>query len=489
MVVREAAAGSEQAGSGLSRRCVHRLDVAGRYEVGSLIRSDGRCCTHHAHDTLLRRGVSVTLATPETGIPIPRTLPLPSSARNGHGPGLGEIFDGGDDHGTLYLVIQAPAARTLAEELGCHRFTADEVRDLGAGIARALLPAHRRGCTHGALEADTVGLGGDRVTVAGLGVGEWLARWAQLEGSPRYPAPEQLSDREISPATDVFALGALLAEAAEPLRCEDPLAVLLGEMCADDPAGRPTTEEVIRLLTTREPAPPPPAARVALGPRPGPGRAAASGRAAAALGGLAVAAAVALAVVMLGAPGALSPARGATLSALSAAPVLAAPRPLPGPPHAAEPVGASPGPGAVVAAADPAALTSRVLLAGTDDEPTNTAIARFRGATSGAEQSPTTSYSARHEHSSALERPAGYVRDSAAATAPRVSASPGPRCRPPRRGRRGSSVPRSPPPRGCRHLPVPGCRPSRRSSRGSTALRRPIRHDERPERLDRAPIS
>ncbi|MCD2195563.1 hypothetical protein LQ327_19520 [Actinomycetospora endophytica] len=272
----------------------------------------------------------MTLATPQHGIAIPTTLPLPTSAQHGHGPGLGEIYDGGDDHGTLYLITQPPEAGTLADELDRHHLSADEVRELGAGIARALLPAHRRGWTHGALEADTVVLGPERVTVAGLGVGEWLAHWAQVEDHPRHPAPEQLAEREISPATDVFALGELLAEAAEPLPRSDPLVALLRRMRADDPADRPSTEEVLRLLgaPTNPPSPAPTGQRVVVLRRPR-----ATERAAptiAALGGLAVAAALALGTFLVHPSDAApeSVAGGATVATSSADPDLPGPLPL-----------------------------------------------------------------------------------------------------------------------------------------------------------------
>lgn len=327
---------SERPGAPGRQQCEHGVDLAGRYRVGSLVRTDGRCCVHEGRDVLLQRRVSVTLATPERGIPVPTTLALPTSARHGHGPGLHEIYDGGDDHGTLYLVTQALEGATLADELNRHHLTADEVRDLGAGIARALLPAHRRGWAHGALEADTVGLGPDRVTVAGLGVGEWLAHWAQVEDRPRYPAPEQLAAGEISPATDVFALGALLTEAAEPLPPTDPLSVLLRRMRADDPAERPSTDEVLRSLRVPDGTPLPPSGepRVAVVRRRRPG--ARTAPTITALGGLAVAAALALATFLVHTSDA-SPERvvgGATVAASSADPVLPGPLTLLIPPLA-----------------------------------------------------------------------------------------------------------------------------------------------------------
>ena len=321
---------SELSGPPGDLRCAHGVDLAGRYRVGTLVRTDGRCCTHEGHDVVLRRPVSVTLATPESGIPIPPTLPLPTGARYRHGPGLGEIYDGGDDHGTVYLVTQAPEGVSLADELRGRRLTPAEVRELGAGIARALLPAHRHGSAHGALEADTVGLGPDRVTVAGLGVGEWLSHWAQVDDRPHYPAPEQLADRTISPATDVFALGALLAEAAEPLPPEDPLTVLLRQMCADDPGERPTTEQVLVSLTAGGPtrAPHAPAEPlVEVGPRSPEPRRGADGRTApavTAIAGLVVAAALTLATVVVHTSDASTRAfvGGATVATDSAAPAV-----------------------------------------------------------------------------------------------------------------------------------------------------------------------
>ena len=454
-MVPDGRAPTERAGPLAPRPCVHGLDLAGRYQVGSLIRADRRGCTHHAQDTLLRRRVSVTLATPEAGFAIPSTLPLPASARDGHGPGLGEILDGGDDHGTLYLVIQAPEARTLAEELRDHRFTAHEVRDLGAGITRALLPAHRRGWAHGALEADTVGLGPDRVTVAGLGVDEWLAHWAQVQEPPRHPAPEQLAEREISPATDIFALGALLAEAVGPLPPGDPLAVLLARMRTEDPAGRPTTEQVLRLLTSPEldlePAPAPtapaapsaPSAWIALSTPATTAGAFPSRATATALWGLAALAAAFALVVVVAGTGTSSPARSATLSDRAAAPVLvvAAP-PVPAP----QALGRG-RPVAVFAVVGPAAPGGQALLGAAGDAPTP--AARPRDGTSDAPDSSITSYPVGHEQPSLVRRPADHPRatTTATATTARVSSAAG--------GTPGTAW-RSPGPRTSPAVPGPG---------------------------------
>ena len=235
----------------------HGSVVADRYRLGQVLRSRPDRCEHTAHDDLLHRTVTAVLAAPATTEPLPRQLPLPASARLEHGPGLAEVFDGGGEGGLLYLVVPRLDGTCLADDLADGPLPVPEVRDLGAGIARALWPIHRYGCAHGALGAELVTRGPGGLTVAGLGVEEWLARWARHQCDPPYPAPEQRAPGpSVSPATDVYALGRLLGRTAGRLPRSEPLRSVLDAMTARDPAARPTTGEVIDLLT-EDAAPPP----------------------------------------------------------------------------------------------------------------------------------------------------------------------------------------------------------------------------------------
>jgi serine/threonine-protein kinase len=229
--------------------------VAGRYRLEQVLRRGPGRCEHRARDELLRRAVTTLIAVPPSGeSPLETTLPM--SARQDHGPGLAEVFDGGVENGVLYLVVPRLEGTCLAEDLATGPLPVDEVRTLGAQVAAALVPLHRHGCAHGALGAELVTRGPGGVTLTGLGVDEWLHRWAHHRTTPPHPAPEQRAPTpSVSPATDVFALGCLLRAAAGRLHHSDPLRPVLRAMTATDPAGRPGTAEVVARLAAPPTAP------------------------------------------------------------------------------------------------------------------------------------------------------------------------------------------------------------------------------------------
>ncbi len=227
----------------------HGSVVGGRYRLEQVLHCGPDRCVHRAHDVLLRRAVTTVIAAPSDGEPVPEAVTLPISARLPHGPGLAEVYDGGDDDGVLYLVVPRIEGTSLADDLATGPLPVAEVRELGAQIALALLPIHRHGCAHGALGAALVTRGPTGVTVAGLGVDEWLHRWAHQHRDPPHPAPEQRGPApSVSPATDVYALGRLLGAAAGRLPRKEPLRVVLRAMTARDPALRPDTVELLDLL-------------------------------------------------------------------------------------------------------------------------------------------------------------------------------------------------------------------------------------------------
>ena len=227
----------------------HGSVVGGRYRLEQVLHCGPDRCVHRAHDVLLRRAVTTVIAAPSDGEPVPEAVTLPISARLPHGPGLAEVYDGGDDDGVLYLVVPRIEGTSLADDLATGPLPVAEVRELGVQIALALLPIHRHGCAHGALGAALVTRGPTGVTVAGLGVDEWLHRWAHQHCDPPHPAPEQRGPApSVSPATDVYALGRLLGAAAGRLPRKEPLRAVLRAMTSRDPALRPDTVELLDLL-------------------------------------------------------------------------------------------------------------------------------------------------------------------------------------------------------------------------------------------------
>ncbi|MDJ0381404.1 serine/threonine protein kinase [Streptomyces sp. G-G2] len=152
--------------------------------------------------------------------------------------------------------------------------------------AKGLASVHGLGMVHRDLKPSNVMLTLDGLTLIDFGIARaaeqsQLTRTGMVVGTPAYMAPEQASGkRQVSGATDVFALGSVLAYAAsgqppfgdesghgvlyrivheepelEPLRELDPELAELVEACLDkDPEGRPTAAELQEHAERRGPA-------------------------------------------------------------------------------------------------------------------------------------------------------------------------------------------------------------------------------------------
>ncbi|MER5556587.1 PQQ-binding-like beta-propeller repeat protein [Streptomyces sp. NPDC002793] len=152
-----------------------------------------------------------------------------------------------------------------------------ELRRLTAGLAEALRDIHRAGVIHRDLKPSNVLLPDSGPKVIDFGISrpydsDLRTETGKLIGSPPYMAPEQFQrPREVGPAADVFALGAVLVHAATgrgPFDSDSPylvayqvvhdeadlagvpgdLSPLVGRCLAKDPAERPTPDEIMAAL-------------------------------------------------------------------------------------------------------------------------------------------------------------------------------------------------------------------------------------------------
>ncbi|WP_411083968.1 protein kinase domain-containing protein [Streptomyces sp. cmx-18-6] len=167
---------------------------------------------------------------------------------------------------------------TLAEQVKRNGPMAPaELRRLTAGLAEALRDIHRAGVIHRDLKPSNVLLADTGPKVIDFGISrpydsDVRTETGKLIGSPPYMAPEQFQrPREVGPAADVFALGAVLVHAATgrgPFDSDSPyivayqvvhdepdlsgvpedLAPLVARCLAKDPAARPTPGEVMTAL-------------------------------------------------------------------------------------------------------------------------------------------------------------------------------------------------------------------------------------------------
>ncbi|MFE7594689.1 serine/threonine-protein kinase, partial [Kitasatospora sp. NPDC057512] len=197
-----------------------------------------------------------------------------ASARRIHGLYTAQVVDAGVDAATPWLATTYVPGPSLQEVVQRHGPLPERtVLLLMAGIAEALQAIHATGVVHRDLKPGNVLIASDGPRVIDFGI----ARAADASaltgtglriGSPAYMAPEQAVGRAATPATDVYALGALavhVAGGAPPFgdgpdpaalyrtvheepdlgRVPEGLRALLLRCLAKRPEDRPTTAEVI----------------------------------------------------------------------------------------------------------------------------------------------------------------------------------------------------------------------------------------------------
>jgi len=192
----------------------------GRFEIHEPLGEGGMGFVYRAVDAELHRPVAVKVlkATADEAVRERFRREARSAARLTH-PNVVTLYDAGEEEGRLYLVMELVDGRPLSELLR-ERMDVRRAVSLLEHAARGVAAAHAQGVVHRDLKPGNILVtpGGD-AKVADFGLASWLEdslpRTGASAGTPRYMAPEQADGRsgDISPRTDVYALGAILHEA------------------------------------------------------------------------------------------------------------------------------------------------------------------------------------------------------------------------------------------------------------------------------------
>ncbi|HET9125789.1 MAG TPA: protein kinase [Solirubrobacteraceae bacterium] len=203
----------------------------GRYELEELIGEGAFGRVYRGWDRRLERMVAIKVVKPwwaedpEWVAVFEREARL--LARVNH-PGIVQIHDVGHCAEGLYYVSELVAGEDLAARLRSARgrgLDPAEARALARGLCAALAGAHAAGIVHRDVKPANVLIAAGppagaarsaRVKVADFGVAR-LAESTEdgaslIVGTPRYMAPEQADGGRVTPATDVYAIGAILFE-------------------------------------------------------------------------------------------------------------------------------------------------------------------------------------------------------------------------------------------------------------------------------------
>ena len=161
-------------------------------------------------------------------------------------PNVVQIYAVGDTDGQPYLALEYVEGGSLAKKLDGAPQPARQAAELVECLARAIQVAHQHGIVHRDLKPANVLLTPEGVPkIADFGLAKRVevdtgeTRTGVILGTPSYMAPEQAggSARNIGPAADIYALGAILYECLTgrpPFRAENPMETVV-QVLADEP--------------------------------------------------------------------------------------------------------------------------------------------------------------------------------------------------------------------------------------------------------------
>jgi WD40 repeat protein/tRNA A-37 threonylcarbamoyl transferase component Bud32 len=161
-------------------------------------------------------------------------------------PNIVQVYEVGEHNGQPFFSLEFVAGGTLAEKLDGTPLPPQDAARLVETLARAMRYAHQRHIVHRDLKPANVLLTEDGTPkIADFGLAKQLegpssnTQTGAIVGTPSYMAPEQATGggKDVGPAADVYALGAILYElltGRPPFKAAAPLETLF-QVAVDEP--------------------------------------------------------------------------------------------------------------------------------------------------------------------------------------------------------------------------------------------------------------
>lgn len=197
--------------------------VFGDYELVDEIGRGGMGIVYRARERSTGRLVALKMLLHGLFVSPEEALRFRNEARTAASldhPGIVPIFHAGESQGRLFYTMPLVVGSNLAQRLGEQPLAPKDAASLLLQIADAVQFAHSRGVVHRDLKPANILLDEhDQPFVADFGLARrfgdeslGLTVTGDLLGTPNYMAPEQINGRtrDVGPATDVYALGAVL---------------------------------------------------------------------------------------------------------------------------------------------------------------------------------------------------------------------------------------------------------------------------------------
>jgi eukaryotic-like serine/threonine-protein kinase len=247
--------------------------IGGRYRLSAHLGSGAMGTVWSGYDEVLQRRVAVKELKVPQGVPSQEALDLRErimrEARALGGlshPNVITVFDVVDNDGEPMVVLELVPSRNLAMIIGeSGALTIQQAAVVGFATAGGLRAAHRAGITHRDVKPGNVLVADDgRVKLTDFGIARNSADAPMTSvglvlGSPAYIAPEVAAGQPVTPAADLWGLGATLFAAIEgrpPYDVHgDPVSTITEVVDGEVPRPRATgpVADVIMALMVKDP--------------------------------------------------------------------------------------------------------------------------------------------------------------------------------------------------------------------------------------------
>jgi serine/threonine-protein kinase len=198
-----------------------KIPDIGKYHILELVGEGAMGVVYKARDSVLDRTVAVKVmndAIARQDELRTRFLREAQAAASLQHPNVVSIYDLGEVDGHLYIAMEFVQGADLEALMRTHEpLSLQEKLDIAIDVLSGLAYAHKRGIVHRDIKPANIRIAEDgRAKLMDFGVAHLtsskLTSTGASLGTPVYMSPEQITGGKTTPATDVFAVGAVLYE-------------------------------------------------------------------------------------------------------------------------------------------------------------------------------------------------------------------------------------------------------------------------------------
>jgi serine/threonine-protein kinase len=218
-------------------------DVIGSYRIDGHLARGGMSAIYRATHTAMARTVALkVLAGQFAEDPVSRErfmIEWRILAGLRH-PNIVQVYDAGDVQGRLYLAMELIEGGDLGHQIADAGALSPPVAlSILDQMADALDASHAAGLVHRDFKPGNVLLDGQRALLTDFGLSKLLGSTNRLTapgrmvGTAQYLSPEQIRGEEVTPRTDVYALGCVIFESltgSSPFEAESDFVVMYAHL-------------------------------------------------------------------------------------------------------------------------------------------------------------------------------------------------------------------------------------------------------------------